>query len=168
MCAEHVWWQVLRTALPSTSRREVQEYIPAQLYHAMAGSAWLSLVSQHRQQTQALSPHQARAQFLGKSPGLGEVPLGGSLLRRGPWRVEMEAPFSVLVKLDYLKRTPFSPSHCPDSGRGLGREGWQPGRRTASMGEGSGRCGGRGERLEGQRTAASRSREDEGCRRTCS
>lgn len=72
-----MWWQVLRTSLPSISRREVQEYIPTQLYHTMAGSAWLNLVSQHRQQTQALSPHQARAQFLGKSLGLGEVSLGG-------------------------------------------------------------------------------------------
>uniref|UniRef100_A0A2R8ZV14 MyTH4 domain-containing protein n=1 Tax=Pan paniscus TaxID=9597 RepID=A0A2R8ZV14_PANPA len=48
--------------LPSV--REVQEYIPAQLYRTTAGSTWLNLVSQHRQQTQALSPHQARAQFL--------------------------------------------------------------------------------------------------------
>ncbi|KAB1266471.1 Unconventional myosin-XV [Camelus dromedarius] len=54
----------LRLALPS-SRREVQEYIPARLYHTTAGSTWQSLVSQYRQQTQALSPHQARAQFLG-------------------------------------------------------------------------------------------------------
>lgn len=60
----------------------------------MAGSAWLNLVSQHRQQTQALSPHQARAQFLGKSPGLGERVMGG-LLRRGSWTVDMEAPFSL-------------------------------------------------------------------------
>lgn len=45
--------------------REVQEYIPARLYHTTAGSTWQSLVSQYRQQTQALSPHQARAQFLG-------------------------------------------------------------------------------------------------------
>lgn len=58
------------------SRREIQEYIPAQLYHTMASSAWLNLVSQHRQQTQALSPHQARAQFLGKSQGLGEIIIG--------------------------------------------------------------------------------------------
>lgn len=60
----------------------------------MAGSAWLNLVSQHRQQTQALSPHQARAQFLGKSRRLGEIVMGG-LLRRGYWMVGMEAPFSL-------------------------------------------------------------------------
>ncbi|XP_028390179.1 unconventional myosin-XV [Phyllostomus discolor] len=57
------------------SVREVQEYVPAQLYHTMAGSAWLNLVSQHRQQTQALSPHQARAQFLGL---LSASPMFGS------------------------------------------------------------------------------------------
>ncbi|XP_019512178.1 PREDICTED: unconventional myosin-XV [Hipposideros armiger] len=57
------------------SLREVQEYIPALLYHTMAGSAWLNLVSQHRQQTQALSPHQARAQFLGL---LSASPMFGS------------------------------------------------------------------------------------------
>ncbi|XP_037664148.1 LOW QUALITY PROTEIN: unconventional myosin-XV [Choloepus didactylus] len=59
--------------LPSV--REVQEYIPAQLFCSMAGSAWLGLVSQHRQQTQVLSPHQARAQFLGL---LSALPLFGS------------------------------------------------------------------------------------------
>uniref|UniRef100_G3RJD1 Unconventional myosin-XV n=1 Tax=Gorilla gorilla gorilla TaxID=9595 RepID=G3RJD1_GORGO len=59
--------------LPSV--REVQEYIPAQLYRTMAGSTWLNLVSQHRQQTQALSPHQARAQFLGL---LSALPMFGS------------------------------------------------------------------------------------------
>ncbi|XP_014645274.1 PREDICTED: unconventional myosin-XV [Ceratotherium simum simum] len=59
--------------LPSV--REVQEYIPAQLYRTLAGSAWLNLVSQHRQQTQALSPHQARAQFLGL---LGASPMFGA------------------------------------------------------------------------------------------
>ncbi|KAK2492703.1 hypothetical protein MC885_002875 [Smutsia gigantea] len=59
--------------LPSV--REVQEYIPAQLCHTMAGSAWLDLVSQDRQQTQALSPHQARAQFLGL---LSALPMFGS------------------------------------------------------------------------------------------
>lgn len=64
----------LRTAVPSAHRREVQDYIPAQLYRTMAGSAWLSLLGQHRQQTQALSPHQARAQFLGKSAAGGGKP----------------------------------------------------------------------------------------------
>lgn len=85
-CLQHGWPETapaqcvcwaLRTASLSTPRREVQEYIPAQLCHTMAGSAWLNLVSQDRQQTQALSPHQARAQFLGKNPGLGEITTGG-------------------------------------------------------------------------------------------
>nr|XP_020015153.1 unconventional myosin-XV [Castor canadensis] len=53
----------------------VREYIPAQLYHITAGAAWLNLVSQHRQQAQALSPHQARAQFLGL---LSAFPMFGS------------------------------------------------------------------------------------------
>ncbi|XP_077748512.1 unconventional myosin-XV [Canis aureus] len=59
--------------LPSV--REIQDYIPAQLYHTMAGSAWLNLLGQHRQQTQALSPHQARAQFLGL---ISALPMFGS------------------------------------------------------------------------------------------
>uniref|UniRef100_G1LEH1 Uncharacterized protein n=1 Tax=Ailuropoda melanoleuca TaxID=9646 RepID=G1LEH1_AILME len=62
-----------RSYLPSV--REVQDYIPAQLYRTMAGSAWLSLLGQHRQQTQALSPHQARAQFLGL---ISALPMFGS------------------------------------------------------------------------------------------
>ncbi|XP_075415257.1 unconventional myosin-XV [Tenrec ecaudatus] len=62
-----------RFCLPSV--REIQEYIPAQLYHTKAGSAWLSLINQHWQQTQALSPHQARAQFLGL---LSALPMFGS------------------------------------------------------------------------------------------
>ncbi|XP_012520442.1 PREDICTED: unconventional myosin-XV [Propithecus coquereli] len=59
--------------LPSV--REIQEYIPAQLYRMTASSTWLDLVSRHRQQTQALSPHQARAQFLGL---LSAFPMFGS------------------------------------------------------------------------------------------
>uniref|UniRef100_A0A8D0PLR1 Unconventional myosin-XV n=1 Tax=Sus scrofa TaxID=9823 RepID=A0A8D0PLR1_PIG len=59
--------------LPSV--REVQEYIPAQLYRTVAGASWLDLVSQHRQQTQALSPHQARAQFLELQQRGGAGPL---------------------------------------------------------------------------------------------
>uniref|UniRef100_A0A8C5KEC4 Unconventional myosin-XV n=1 Tax=Jaculus jaculus TaxID=51337 RepID=A0A8C5KEC4_JACJA len=59
--------------LPSV--REIQEYIPTQLYHTTASDIWLNLVSQHRQQTQALRPHQARAQFLGL---LSAFPMFGS------------------------------------------------------------------------------------------
>ena len=50
-------------------------YIPAQLYRTEASSTWLRLLGQHRQQVQALSPHQARAQFLGEK----ELGWGGSL-----------------------------------------------------------------------------------------
>lgn len=95
------------------SRREVQEYIPALLYHTMAGSAWLNLVSQHRQQTQALSPHQARAQFLGKSPGLGEIIMGGfaeeGVLEGGDGDTFFlcTKAFSVLAKQSCLKKTLF-------------------------------------------------------------
>lgn len=70
---------MLRSALLSKHRREVQEYIPAQLYHTTASDTWLNLVSQHRQQTQALSPHQARAQFLGESWEDGWKHGGGEL-----------------------------------------------------------------------------------------
>uniref|UniRef100_A0A8C0DTP6 Myosin XVA n=1 Tax=Balaenoptera musculus TaxID=9771 RepID=A0A8C0DTP6_BALMU len=59
--------------LPST--REAQEYIPAQLYRSVAASAWLSLLGQHRQQMRALSPHQARAQFLELQQRRGARPL---------------------------------------------------------------------------------------------
>lgn len=83
----------LRTTFPCTHRREVQEYIPAQLYCTTAGSAWLNLVSQHRQQTQALSPHQARTQFLGKSPTRGEN--RGGFAQEGSRSAGMEALFSL-------------------------------------------------------------------------
>ncbi|KAG5203393.1 hypothetical protein JEQ12_002976 [Ovis aries] len=57
------------------SAREAQGYIPAQLYRTEASSTWLHLLGQHRQQMQALSPHQARAQFLGL---LSASPMFGS------------------------------------------------------------------------------------------
>ncbi|XP_060997076.1 unconventional myosin-XV [Dama dama] len=57
------------------SAREAQGYIPAQLYRTEASSTWLRLLGQHRQQVQALSPHQARAQFLGL---LSASPMFGS------------------------------------------------------------------------------------------
>ncbi|XP_057203153.1 unconventional myosin-XV [Triplophysa rosa] len=44
---------------------EVQEYIPSQLYGLLRAQQWLNMVTQHMQQVQPLSPHQARAQFLG-------------------------------------------------------------------------------------------------------
>ncbi|XP_055047421.2 unconventional myosin-XV [Misgurnus anguillicaudatus] len=44
---------------------EVQEYIPTQLFGLQRAQQWLNMVTQHMQQVQPLSPHQARAQFLG-------------------------------------------------------------------------------------------------------
>uniref|UniRef100_A0A8C3LWA9 Uncharacterized protein n=1 Tax=Chrysolophus pictus TaxID=9089 RepID=A0A8C3LWA9_CHRPC len=44
--------------------REVQDYIPPQLFRLLSAPSWLHMVTQHMQQTQALSAHQARAQFL--------------------------------------------------------------------------------------------------------
>ncbi|KAJ8363986.1 hypothetical protein SKAU_G00128170 [Synaphobranchus kaupii] len=45
--------------------REAQDCIPPQLYGQQRPQQWLGMVTQHMQQVQALSPHQARAQFLG-------------------------------------------------------------------------------------------------------
>nr|XP_061804993.1 unconventional myosin-XV-like [Nerophis lumbriciformis] len=45
--------------------REVQEYVPSQFYSKQNPQQWLSMVTQHMQQVQPLTPHQARAQFLG-------------------------------------------------------------------------------------------------------
>ncbi|XP_042293750.1 unconventional myosin-XV [Sceloporus undulatus] len=55
--------------------REVQDYIPAQIYHLQKDQAWLDMVMLHIQQAQALSAHQARAQFLGL---LSAFPMFGS------------------------------------------------------------------------------------------
>uniref|UniRef100_A0A4W3JGV5 Myosin XVA n=1 Tax=Callorhinchus milii TaxID=7868 RepID=A0A4W3JGV5_CALMI len=49
--------------LPSV--REVQEYVPPQIYWQQRPQLWLNMVTDHTQQVQALSAHQARAQFLG-------------------------------------------------------------------------------------------------------
>lgn len=49
--------------LPSI--HEVQECIPTQLFGLQRPQQWLNMVNQHMQQVQALSPHQAKAQFLG-------------------------------------------------------------------------------------------------------
>lgn len=81
----------------STHRREVQEYIPAQMYRTMAGSAWLNLIGQHRQQMQALSPHQARAQFLGKSLGW-DAQLGRSSPHEGRDWKRRRKPFFPCTK----------------------------------------------------------------------
>ncbi|KAG7460008.1 hypothetical protein MATL_G00216600 [Megalops atlanticus] len=45
--------------------REIQDYVPPQLYGQQRPQQWLNMVTQHMQQVQVLSPHQARAQFLG-------------------------------------------------------------------------------------------------------
>lgn len=54
---------------PSASppRREIQDYIPPQFYHLQKAQAWLDMVAPFMHQAQALSAHQARAQFLGKA-----------------------------------------------------------------------------------------------------
>ncbi|KAK6312618.1 hypothetical protein J4Q44_G00182820 [Coregonus suidteri] len=44
---------------------EVQECVPPQLYIRQPPQPWLNMVTQHMQQISPLSPHQARAQFLG-------------------------------------------------------------------------------------------------------
>ncbi|XP_073801014.1 unconventional myosin-XV isoform X2 [Danio rerio] len=44
---------------------EVQEYIPTQLSGLQRAQQWLNMATQHMQQVQPLSPHQAKAQFLG-------------------------------------------------------------------------------------------------------
>ncbi|KAF4074065.1 hypothetical protein AMELA_G00250400 [Ameiurus melas] len=50
-------------SLPSL--HEVQDYIPVPQYGLQSSQQWLNMVTQNMQQVQALSPHQARAQFLG-------------------------------------------------------------------------------------------------------
>ncbi|XP_061848080.1 unconventional myosin-XV [Colius striatus] len=55
--------------------REVQDYIPPQLFRLLKAQSWLQMVTQHMQQAQALSTHQARAQFLGL---LSAYPMFGS------------------------------------------------------------------------------------------
>ncbi|KAI6076560.1 Unconventional myosin-XV [Aix galericulata] len=49
---------------PCPRRREVQDYVPPQLFQLLTAQSWLHAVTQHAQQAQALSAHQARAQFL--------------------------------------------------------------------------------------------------------
>ncbi|XP_028842547.1 unconventional myosin-XV isoform X2 [Denticeps clupeoides] len=44
---------------------EVQDCIPPQMFMLQRPQQWLNMVTQHMQTVQALSPHQARAQFLG-------------------------------------------------------------------------------------------------------
>lgn len=50
----------------SAISHEVQEYIPTQLSGLQRAQQWLNMVTQHMQQVQPLSPHQAKAQFLGE------------------------------------------------------------------------------------------------------
>ncbi|XP_068765068.1 unconventional myosin-XV [Struthio camelus] len=57
------------------SAREVQDYVPPQLFRLLKAQSWLHMVTQHMQQAQALSAHQARAQFLGL---LSAYPMFGS------------------------------------------------------------------------------------------
>ena len=55
----------------------MQDYVPPQLFRLLKAQSWLHMVAQHVQQAQALSAHQARAQFLGEQAqdGDGEVML---------------------------------------------------------------------------------------------
>ncbi|XP_059682320.1 unconventional myosin-XV [Gavia stellata] len=55
--------------------REVQDYVPPQLFRLLKAQSWLHMVTQHVEQAQALSAHQARAQFLGL---LSAYPMFGS------------------------------------------------------------------------------------------
>ncbi|XP_063050888.1 unconventional myosin-XV-like [Engraulis encrasicolus] len=54
-----------KECLYTPTAHEVAEYIPAQLFVKQGPKEWHTLVSQHTHATQALSTHQARAQFLG-------------------------------------------------------------------------------------------------------
>ncbi|XP_067912868.1 unconventional myosin-XV [Heterodontus francisci] len=45
--------------------REVQDYIPSQIYRHQRPQPWLNMVTQNTRHVQALSSHQARAQFIG-------------------------------------------------------------------------------------------------------
>ncbi|KAM4603322.1 unconventional myosin-XV [Polymixia lowei] len=47
------------------SIHELSEYIPPPLFGKQPPQQWVSMATQHMQQVQTLSPHQARAQFLG-------------------------------------------------------------------------------------------------------
>lgn len=49
-----------------SSRHELSEYIATPLFKKQPPQQWVAMVTQHMQQVQALNPHQARAQFLGK------------------------------------------------------------------------------------------------------
>ncbi|XP_030916920.1 unconventional myosin-XV [Geospiza fortis] len=62
-----------RHQLPTA--REMQDYVPPQLFRLLRPQSWLQMVTQHVQQAQALSAHQARAQFLGL---LSAYPMFGS------------------------------------------------------------------------------------------
>uniref|UniRef100_A0A3Q0SMD8 MyTH4 domain-containing protein n=1 Tax=Amphilophus citrinellus TaxID=61819 RepID=A0A3Q0SMD8_AMPCI len=48
------------------SIHELSEYIATPLFKKQPPQQWVTMVTQHMQQVQALNPHQARAQFLGK------------------------------------------------------------------------------------------------------
>ncbi|XP_070616344.1 unconventional myosin-XV [Erythrolamprus reginae] len=58
-----------------TTLREIQGYVPPQFYHLQKTQAWLDMVAPFMHQAQALSAHQARAQFLGL---LSAFPMFGS------------------------------------------------------------------------------------------
>lgn len=45
----------------------MQECVPSPFYGKQGSQLWLNMTTQHMQQVQPLNPHQARAQFLGKT-----------------------------------------------------------------------------------------------------
>lgn len=64
-------WAALALTSGSPHRREMQDYVPPQLFRLLKPQSWLQMVTQHVQQAQALSAHQARAQFLGEGTATG-------------------------------------------------------------------------------------------------
>lgn len=68
----------------------MQDYVPPQLFRLLSAPSWLHMVTQHMQQAQALSAHQARAQFLGEGYGTGQ----GWAKEVSSWAVQ-ETPSSI-------------------------------------------------------------------------
>ncbi|KAM7394545.1 hypothetical protein PAMP_021340 [Pampus punctatissimus] len=71
------------------SIHELSEYIATPLFKKQPPQQWVTIVTQHMQQVQSLNPHQARAQFLGKTPvqatgANGSGPHGGGAVQPHP------------------------------------------------------------------------------------
>uniref|UniRef100_A0A674JSA4 MyTH4 domain-containing protein n=1 Tax=Terrapene triunguis TaxID=2587831 RepID=A0A674JSA4_9SAUR len=89
---------------------EVQGYVPPQFCRALKAQSWLNVVLQRMPQVQALSAHQARAQFLGKpSPPCSPYVGAGSLVGRayeGAARPSPGADGEVLAEGDSVHEDP--------------------------------------------------------------